>query len=47
MRINDLLLVEFDEDTLERVPSGADDFAPHPKSAAGTANNRRVESVKQ
>jgi len=38
MRINDLLLTEFDEEakktraTLERVPNGQGDFAPHPKS---------------
>jgi len=38
MRINDLLLTEFDEEakktraTLERVPAGTGDFAPHPKS---------------
>jgi uncharacterized damage-inducible protein DinB len=38
MRINDLLLLEFDEEakktrtTLERVPAGKGDFAPHPKS---------------
>lgn len=38
MRINDLLLSEFDEEmkktrtTLERVPAGKGDFVPHPKS---------------
>ncbi len=38
MRISDLLLTEFDEEmkktriTLERVPVGKADFAPHPKS---------------
>jgi uncharacterized damage-inducible protein DinB len=38
VRINDLLLLEFDEEmkktrsTLERVPSGKGGFAPHPKS---------------
>src|SRR6266404_3513350 len=38
MPINDLLLTEFDEEvkktrtTLERVPTGKGDFAPHPKS---------------
>jgi len=38
MRINDLLLAEFEEEakktraTLERVPSGTGDFVPHPKS---------------
>src|ERR1051325_3087607 len=38
MPISDLLLTEFDEEvkktraTLERVPSGKDDFVPHPKS---------------
>jgi uncharacterized damage-inducible protein DinB len=38
MRINDLLLTEFDEEmkktrtTLERVPAGKGDFVPHPKS---------------
>jgi len=38
MRINDLLLSEFDEEMtktrtmLERVPAGKNDFAPHPKS---------------
>jgi uncharacterized damage-inducible protein DinB len=38
VRISDLLLLEFDEEmkktrsTLERVPSGKGDFAPHPKS---------------
>ncbi len=38
MHINDLLLSEFDEEmqktrkTLERVPAGKNEFAPHPKS---------------
>lgn len=38
MRINELLLSEFDEEVkktramLERVPAGAGNFAPHPKS---------------
>jgi uncharacterized damage-inducible protein DinB len=38
MRISDLLLAEFDQEmkktrtTLERVPAGKADFAPHPKS---------------
>jgi uncharacterized damage-inducible protein DinB len=38
MPINDLLLTEFDEEvrktrtTLERVPAGKGDFAPHPRS---------------
>ena len=38
MKTNDLLLAELDAEiantrkTLERVPSGKDDFAPHPKS---------------
>lgn len=38
MRLNDLLVSEFDEEmkktrsTLERVPAGKADFAPHPKS---------------
>lgn len=38
MRINELLLTELDEEikktrtTLERVPAGKGDFAPHPKS---------------
>ena len=38
MRINDLLLSEFDEEVkktrtmLERVPAGRGDFVPHPKS---------------
>jgi uncharacterized damage-inducible protein DinB len=38
MRINDLLLSEFDEEmkrtraVLERMPAGKGDFAPHPKS---------------
>ena len=38
MRINDMLLAEFEEEakktraTLERVPSGTGDFVPHPKS---------------
>ena len=38
MRINDLLLSEFDEEVkktrtmLERVPAGKGDFVPHPKS---------------
>ncbi|HXY39837.1 MAG TPA: DinB family protein [Vicinamibacteria bacterium] len=40
MQINDLLLAEFDEEmrktrrTLERVPVGKNDLAPHPKSTS-------------